>query len=128
MHHSHSPEPAAGQAAAVFNRGDFVLYRDPSRFWAGEPGHTFPCRVEKAWASGDYELTELKTLRPIYGALPQYMRLLPPADAMRDIDTAPLQADGAAAEMTSAAMAWLAQQGTRADQGPRRRELPPQRG
>ncbi|OII64353.1 hypothetical protein BJP40_02230 [Streptomyces sp. CC53] len=125
MHHS--PEPAAGEAAAVFKRGDFVLYRDPSRFWAGEPGHTFPCRVEKAWASGDYELTELKSLRPIYGALPQYMRLLPPADAMRDIDTAPLNGEGAL-EMTSAAMAWLARQDTRSVQGPRRAELPPQRG
>ncbi|MGI5359968.1 hypothetical protein ACQI4E_32370 [Streptomyces sp. CA-252508] len=49
------------------------------------------------------------------------MRLLPAADAMRDIDTAPLNTEGAADDMTAAAMAWLTQQAATAN---RRPELP----
>jgi hypothetical protein len=51
------------------------------------------------------------------------MRLLPSIDAMRDIDTAPLNTDGAADDMTAAAIAWLTQQHATANQRP---ELPAQ--
>ncbi|MNG39101.1 hypothetical protein D3C84_1270340 [compost metagenome] len=51
------------------------------------------------------------------------MRLLPALDAMRDIDTAPLNTDGAAEDMTAAAIAWLTQQHATAN---RRAELPAQ--
>ncbi|MFE3074175.1 hypothetical protein [Streptomyces sp. NPDC059247] len=105
---------------AVFRDGDYVLYRDPDLYWTGQSGHTFVCRVKKAWATGVYHLTELGSARLIEFARPDYMRLLPPIDAMRDIDTAPL--NGAAAEgMTAAAMAWLTQQHTTANKLP---ELP----
>ncbi|CAL9672485.1 hypothetical protein [Streptomyces sp. enrichment culture] len=116
--------PAATTAATAFKIDDFVLYRDPQMFWAGKPGHTVVCRVTYAerYTNG----TIRYTLTPVTGGLicnaqGDYMRLLPPLDAMRDIDTAPLHtADG----MTAAAMAWLAQQHATANQRP---ELPTQR-
>lgn len=40
------------------------------------------------------------------GVSADYMRLLPPADAMRDIDTAPLSEPDAGA-LSAAAVAWL---------------------
>ncbi|MER7832203.1 hypothetical protein [Streptomyces sp. NPDC095602] len=112
----------------TFHAGDMVLYRDADRFWAGEPGHTFVCRVVRTEPDGTYELSNVKTLHRIVGARADYMRLLPPADTMRDIDTAPLNTDGTAADMTSAATAWLAQQSARPCQPPVQGELPPQRG
>ncbi|MBK3643679.1 hypothetical protein [Streptomyces sp. MBT33] len=117
--------PATTAAATAFKVDDFVLYRDPERFWRGEPGHTIVCRVSYAerYTSG----TIRYTLTPVTGGLIRnaqgdYMRLLPPADAMRDIDTAPLNGDDAADGMTAAAMAWLTQQAATAN---RRPELPP---
>ncbi|MFI8426029.1 hypothetical protein [Streptomyces sp. NPDC085479] len=104
-----------------FKVGDHVLFRDPSLFWAGKPGHTFVCRVEYAWLTGGYDLVCVNTRRKVSQAAPEYMRLLPPIDAMRDIDTAPLHADGAAADMTAAALAWLTQQHATANGRP---ELP----
>ncbi|MGW0607806.1 hypothetical protein [Streptomyces sp. NPDC002640] len=109
------------QARAAFKQGDFVLYRDPQKFWTGQPGHTFVCRIERTWMNGTFTLTEAATDRPIYEVRPDYMRLLPAVDAMRDIDTAPLNTDGAADDMTAAAIAWLTQQHATAN---RRAELP----
>ncbi|MFD8937904.1 hypothetical protein ACFV0R_22095 [Streptomyces sp. NPDC059578] len=109
---------------AEFRQDDYVLYRNPTLFWAGKPGHTVVCRVAyvERYSSGKirYALVPVTggLLRDVQG---DYMRLLPPADAMRDIDTAPLNADGAATDMTAAAMAWLTQQHTTAN---RRPELP----
>ncbi|WDI23331.1 hypothetical protein PS783_37505 (plasmid) [Streptomyces enissocaesilis] len=103
--------PAATAAATAFKVDDFVLYRDPEMFWAGKPGHTVVCRVTYA---------ERYTSDKI-----PYMRLLPPLDAMRDIDTAPLNTADAADGMTAAAMAWLAQQHATASTPP---ELPAPRG
>ncbi|GAA1552860.1 hypothetical protein [Streptomyces globosus] len=114
---------ARSTAEISFKVGDHVLFRDPSLFWAGKPSHTFVCRVEHAWLSGGYDLVCLNTRRKVSQADPDYMRLLPPADAMRDIDTAPLHADGAADDMTAAALAWLTQHHATANQRP---ELPAQ--
>ncbi|MFJ6452287.1 hypothetical protein ACIQNV_37425 [Streptomyces hydrogenans] len=104
-----------------FKVGDHVLFRDPSLFWAGKSDHTFVCRVEYVWLSGGYDLVCLNTRRKVSQADPDYMRLLPAVDAMRDIDTAPLHADGAANDMTAAALAWLTQQHATANGRP---ELP----
>lgn len=120
-----STQKTTRPVVAVFKDGDYVLYRDPAMYWAGKPGHTFVCRVTKAWATGAYDLSALVSGRLIEFALPDYMRLLPPIDAMRDIDTAPLHTDGAATDMTAAALAWLTQQHTTANTPP---ELPNPRG
>ncbi|MGW1520777.1 hypothetical protein [Streptomyces sp. NPDC002287] len=104
----------------VFQKGDYVLYRDPALFWAGKPDHTFICRITQPWVNDTYHLLSLDG-RTIHAAQAAYMRLLPPVDAMRDIDTAPLNTAGAADEMTAAAMAWLTQQHQTAN---RRPELP----
>ncbi|MFB7852799.1 hypothetical protein ACFC34_38100 [Streptomyces sp. NPDC056053] len=117
--------PATATAATAFKTDDFVLYRDPVVFWAGKPGHTFVCRVGTVvrFTSGEVRYN----LLPLEGGLVReargdYMRLLPPVDAMRDIDAAPLNGDTAADGMTAAAMAWLTQQAGTAN---RRPELPP---
>ncbi|MFB8415338.1 hypothetical protein ACFC63_07470 [Streptomyces albidoflavus] len=94
-------------------KGDMVLFRDPERFWLGLPGHTFVGRVEWSWTDGHtsklvYDLTELSGNRRCAGIDPDYMRPLPAAAAMRDIDTAPLSEPDAGA-MTPAAVAWLRQ-------------------
>ncbi|MFE9468814.1 hypothetical protein ACFYNW_35345 [Streptomyces virginiae] len=121
--HAYS-EPATTKGKVSYQRDDFVLYRDPERFWRGEANHTFVCRVSRTntYVSGGVRYT----LLPVQGgvindAMGEYMRLLPPADAMRDIDTAPLNTVGAADEMTAAAMAWLTQQHRTANRCP---ELP----
>ncbi|TGZ12387.1 hypothetical protein DV517_74820 [Streptomyces sp. S816] len=119
------PSSTSTAIATAFRVDDFVLYRDPEQFWRGEPGHTFVCRVSTVvrFTSGEsrYNLLPLAggVVREVQG---DYMRLLPPVDAMRDIDTAPLNAADAADGMTAAAMAWLAQQAATAN---RRPELPP---
>ncbi|MFJ3099075.1 hypothetical protein [Streptomyces hydrogenans] len=110
--------------AAGFRKGQYVLYRDPEKFWTGQAGHTFVCRVDRVGLHNTYDLTPLASGRPIYFASPDYMRLLPAVDAMRDIDTAALNSDGTVDDMTAAAMAWLTQQHATANQRP---ELPEQR-
>lgn len=110
--------------AIKFQRGQFVLYRDPEMFWTGQADHTFVCRVDRVCLGDTYDLAPLPKGRSIYYANPEYMRLLPSIDAMRDIDTAPLNTDGAADDMTAAATAWLTQQHATANQRP---ELPAQR-
>jgi hypothetical protein len=96
-----------------YKHGDFVLYRNAERFWFGEPGHTFVGRVERSWRHIDtgqvlYDLTELSGSGYVAGINPDYMRLLPAADAMHDVDTAPLSEPDTGA-MTPAAVAWLRQ-------------------
>ncbi|MFF9818955.1 hypothetical protein [Streptomyces sp. NPDC014006] len=96
-----------------YAKGDMVLFRDVERFWLGKSGHTFVGRVERAWRNAEtgkvlYDLTELSSSRPRHGIDSAYMRLLPPADAMRDIDTAPLSEPDTGA-MPPAAVAWLRQ-------------------
>ncbi|WP_394427214.1 hypothetical protein [Streptomyces sp. SGAir0957] len=112
-----------GTVATVFHVDDYVLYRDPALFWTGQPDHTFVCRIT---STVPYATGTRYNLAPVTGGLIRdvqsgYMRLLPAADAMRDIDTAPLNADSPADGMTAAAMAWLAQQHATAN---RRPELP----
>ncbi|MDX3538065.1 hypothetical protein PV721_27680 [Streptomyces sp. MB09-01] len=110
--------------ATTYKRGQYVLYRNPEMFWTGQEGHTFVCRVERICVGGTtYDLTPLPSGRQITAASPDYMRLLPAIDAMRDIDTAPLNTD-TVDDMTAAAMAWLTQQAATAN---RRPELPAQR-
>ncbi|MFB7828157.1 hypothetical protein [Streptomyces hydrogenans] len=119
-----SAQHAITVPAAGFCQGQYVLYRDPEKFWTGQAGHTFVCRVDRVGLHNTYYLTPLAAGRPIPFASPDYMRLLPAADAMRDIDTAPLNSDGTVDDMTAAAMAWLTQQRATANQRP---ELPEQR-
>lgn len=107
----------------VFKQGQFVLYRDPEMFWTGQAGHTFVCRVERSWSDGTHNLIAVATGRPVSHASPHYMRLLPAIDAMRDIDTAPLN-PASATDMAPAAVAWLTQQHATANQRP---DLPAQR-
>ncbi|MEU7158865.1 hypothetical protein [Streptomyces chrestomyceticus] len=109
---STAPQTRSAAASTVFRVGDYVLYRSPDRFWAGLPGHTNAYRIADLWTvSGGataYELAPLVAgVPPVARARAQYMRLLPPEDAMRDIDTAPL-ADPE--QLAAAAVAWLAQQ------------------
>ncbi|MFI6143654.1 hypothetical protein ACIBCC_36370 [Streptomyces griseus] len=96
-------------------KGDLFLFRDVERFWLGLPGHTFIGRVERSWTNVHngkhlYDLIELNANgnRARAGIDPDYMRPLPPADAMHDIDTAPLRETDTGA-MTPAAVAWLRQ-------------------
>lgn len=109
----------------AFKVDDYVLYRDPAKFWRGDAGHTFVCRVDNIdhYTSGKirYTLARVTGCGLVRGVQGDYMRLLPPADAMRDIDTAPLNTNGAVDDMTAAAMAWLTQQHATANQQP---ELP----
>ncbi|MEU8550522.1 hypothetical protein AB0C81_26675 [Streptomyces roseoverticillatus] len=109
-------------APTIFKRDDFVLFRDPTLFWMGKPGHTFVCRVADAFHTGAeyrYTLICLSTGQRINGSVRgDYMRLLPPADAMRDIDIAPLNAMDAADDMTPAAVAWLTSRTTTTNQRP----------
>ncbi|MFI5987508.1 hypothetical protein ACIBEA_42405 [Streptomyces sp. NPDC051555] len=108
-----APQPHAptGSTQAVYTKGDIVLFRNVERFWLGKPEHTFVGRVERSWRHVDtgqvlYDLTELSSLSYRAGIDPDYMRPLPPADAMHDIDTAPLSEPDTGA-MTPAAVAWL---------------------
>ncbi|WP_172387704.1 hypothetical protein [Streptomyces sp. MNP-20] len=118
------PQTQAVRRAVSYTKGDIVLFRVPERFWLGQSGHTFIGRVERSWLHPDtckvhYDLTELSDNRLRAGIDPDYMRLLPPADAMRDIDTAPLSEPETGA-MAPAAVAWLRQQLTQ-DARPARR-------
>lgn len=92
-----------------FKRGDFVLYRDPARYWTGQPNHTFVCQITFSWHTGEWNLRAVETGVETYRVSEEYMRLLPAAEAMVDIDTAPLRADNAAAAMDASALAWLVQ-------------------
>ncbi|MFY4721460.1 hypothetical protein [Streptomyces sp. LaBMicrA B280] len=121
------PSSTSVATATAFKADDYVLYRNPERFWRGEAAHTFVCRVSSAvlFAGGEWRYN----LQPMTGGLicearGDYMRLLPPADVMHDIDTAPLNTGGAAVDMTAAATAWLTQQHATAN---RRPDLPVQR-
>ncbi|MGW5679299.1 hypothetical protein ACWEV4_30180 [Streptomyces sp. NPDC003860] len=107
------PQTQAVQPKVTYTKGDFVVFRDVERFWLGRPGHTFVGRVERSWQHVDsgkvlYDVTELSNLRYVGGVDPDYMRLLPPADAMADIDVAPLSEPDTGA-MSPAAVAWLRQ-------------------
>lgn len=107
------PQTHAVQSTVTYTKGDIVLFRDVEKFWLGKPGHTFIGRVDRSWRHSItgkvlYDLTELGSERPRHGMDPAYMRLLPPADAMHDIDTAPLS-DPDTGAMTPAAVAWLRQ-------------------
>ncbi|MEV1048689.1 hypothetical protein [Streptomyces sp. NPDC049916] len=110
----HMIQPAV-RPQTRYRKGDLVLFRDVERLWLGLPGHTFIGRVERSWTNIHsqkllYDLTELNVNgnRARAGIDPDYMRLLPSADAMHDIDTAPLSETDTGA-MTPAAVAWLRQ-------------------
>ncbi|WP_434096883.1 hypothetical protein [Streptomyces prasinus] len=91
-----------------FVYGQYVLYRDPALYWAGKDGHTFPCRV--LLNSVRLELESLLTGQR-FKADPDYARLLPAGDCMRDVDEAPLQ--GEYPDLHPAAVAWLEQNARR---------------
>ncbi|WP_392900812.1 hypothetical protein [Streptomyces sp. LN699] len=105
------PQTQVVQPKVTYTKGDFVVFRDVEKFWLGKPGHTFVGRVERSWRHADtgkvlYDLVELSANRHRAGIDPDYMRLLPAADAMHDIDSAPLSEPDTGA-MTPAAVAWL---------------------
>ncbi|MEU6285040.1 hypothetical protein [Streptomyces sp. NPDC047028] len=107
-----SPTPVVS-TQTLYTKGDIVLFRNVERFWLGKPEHTFVGRVERSWRHVDtgrvlYDLTELGSLSYRAGIDPDYMRPLPAADAMHDIDTAPLSEPDTGA-MSPAAVAWLRQ-------------------
>ncbi|WP_030807286.1 hypothetical protein [Streptomyces sp. NRRL S-337] len=107
------PQTQATSPQTTYRQGDFVLFRDAERYWLGKPGHTFVGRVARSWQHAHtgqvlYDLTELGSNRYIAGVDRNYMRLLPPDDAMADIDTAPL-AEPDTGAMSPAAVAWLRQ-------------------
>lgn len=107
------PQTQATRPTTTYTQGDIVLFRDAERFWLGKSGHTFVARVERTWRHAYtgkvlYDLLELSGNHHHAGIDPDYMRLLPPADAMHDIDTAPLSEPDTGA-MTPAAVAWLRQ-------------------
>lgn len=89
-----------------FQLHDFVLYRDAVAFWAGKPDHTFVCQVVHT-SHGLFELEDVRGGRKFCRADSRYMRLLPLADCMRDIDVAPLASDDS--RLRPAAVAWLEQ-------------------
>ncbi|MGY3056782.1 hypothetical protein ACVWZD_001027 [Streptomyces sp. TE3672] len=124
--HAHTPDAVTVVAPVTYRCDDYVLYRDPEKFWTGKPGHTVVCRVDATipFASGEirYTLARLDSTGGLIKlARSPYMRLLPPADAMHDIDTAPLDTSTGAADMAPAAVAWLTAQTATAS---RRPELP----
>lgn len=100
---------------AEYRVGDYVLYRNPALYWTGQSGHTFVCQVvfdEVTNRLGD-RYRSLIALRALAtGALltfvpTRYVRLLPAADCMRDIDAAPLSSETSG--LHPAAVAWLEQ-------------------
>ncbi|MEV5982830.1 hypothetical protein [Streptomyces sp. NPDC052114] len=105
------PEKQSTRPKATYTQGDIVLFRDVEKFWLGKSGHTFVGRVDRSWTNIHngkllYDVVELSENRHRAGIDPDYMRLLPPTDAMHDIDTAPLSEPDTGA-MTPAAVAWL---------------------
>ncbi|MFE7111117.1 hypothetical protein ACFU98_42830 [Streptomyces sp. NPDC057575] len=121
--HAHTPDAVTVVAPVTYRCDDYVLYRDPEKFWLGKAGHTVVCRVERVipFTSGEirYDLAPLNGVNHVIKqARSPYMRLLPPADAMHDIDTAPLDTDTGAADMAPAAVAWLTAQTTTASRRP----------
>ncbi|MFD4756371.1 hypothetical protein [Streptomyces sp. NPDC058426] len=120
----------AATTSTAFAEGDYVLYRDPALYWAGKAGHTVVAMIHSAaynvttrdWA---YNLVVLETRDLIRGARAGYMRLLPAEDAMRDIDTAPLNLPLGTTEtdeLAAGAVVWLTQKASGADGSP---QLPP---
>jgi hypothetical protein len=105
---------AKAQPQVKFQADDFVLYRDPARFWAGEAGHTFVCRI--IWSFDAIVLWDIRGRQRFEDVDPRYMRLLPAVDCMRDIDTAPLASDDPG--LHPAAVAWLEQNTMRAEVQP----------
>lgn len=97
---------AATARPRVFKGGDYVLYRDPALYWTEQPDHTKVCRVIVRYTTGTVDLLDVAADRVIRGADAAYMRWLAPEDAMRDIDTAPLD-DPDTGVMSPAGAAWL---------------------
>ncbi|AJC62036.1 hypothetical protein [Streptomyces sp. 769] len=96
---------------AIYSQSDIVLYRDARKYWLGEAGHTFVCRVYRVWRGNAtdkilYDLVNLASGRELANIDPDYMRLLSPADTMADIDAAPLN-EAHTDVLSPAAAAWL---------------------
>jgi hypothetical protein len=87
-------------------RDDFVLYRDPIKWLNGVDGHTRVYRVETA-AHSRLVLVDIATGARIIDADRQYVRPIPAAYIMRDVDTAPLASEYP--DLTPALVAWLQQ-------------------
>jgi len=93
--------------------GTYVLYRDADRFLAGLPDHTRIGRVvpdatyitHADFATVQFLDGDMRVLRAAPRA---YLRVIPAAEIMADIDTAPLALLDQAGPL-SAAAAWLVQ-------------------
>jgi signal peptidase I len=104
----------APRDAKGFKVGDYVLFRDPERFLTGQPDHTV---VAVVWDNFSHYPNQvpIKVLpsRQERDVDPRWLRLIPAADIMRDVDEAPLAGD--VLEMPAAAVAWLEQREKRAE-------------
>ncbi|MFG3585080.1 hypothetical protein [Streptomyces sp. NPDC047990] len=95
-----------GVSRQGFSRDDFVLYRDPIKWLNGQAGHTRVFRVESS-ADSLLVLVDIASGARVTNADRLYVRPIPAAYIMRDVDAAPLSADYP--ELTPAAVAWLEQ-------------------
>lgn len=100
-------DPSQPSSRRDFDTDDYVLYRDPAKYLMGKPDHTTVARVR-------YE-NPRNTLVPITDLATgeelkvdeKYLRPIPAAEIMRDIDTAPLNTEHP--DLIPAAVAWLQQ-------------------
>ncbi|MFF2383721.1 hypothetical protein [Streptomyces sp. NPDC058108] len=95
-----------GASRQGFARDDFVLYRDPIKWLNGVTGHTRVCRVGSS-ADSLLVLIDIASGARVTGVDRQYVRPIPAAYIMRDVDMAPLSADYP--DLAPAAVAWLEQ-------------------
>ena len=95
-------------SSAALPVGTYVLYRDADAFLAGLPDHTRIGRVihdaANAWNRSTIEF--VGTSEVLRSISLEYLRVIPAAEIMADIDTAPLATLTDAGPL-SAAMAWL---------------------
>ncbi|MFD7999899.1 hypothetical protein [Streptomyces mirabilis] len=95
-----------GASTQAIIRDDFVLYRDPIKWLNGVDGHTRVYRVETA-AHTRLVLIDIASGARVTDADRQYVRPIPAAYIMCDVDTAPLTSDYS--DLTPASVAWLQQ-------------------
>ncbi|MFD1832425.1 hypothetical protein ACFSJS_22655 [Streptomyces desertarenae] len=82
--------------------GSYALVRIPERYLTGQADHTIVCRVTGHDLRGRVELLEIRT-GDAHTARPEYVRPISPAEIMRDIDTAALDAG----DLLGAGDVWL---------------------
>jgi hypothetical protein len=100
----------------VYQGGDYVLYRNPEKYLTGRSDHTTVARIvagecgERShfhFRNERVTVVDLATGERLTCVQAAYLRRIPAADVMRDIDEAPLNAEHP--ELVPAAVAWLQQ-------------------